>query len=163
MYVAAMIARAAVNEDPEDIVSTGLHYVPKTSRLYEALSRILEDYRHGVSAKSWSERFHKEWDDEPFHNWCHVISNACIVTAAILYCGGDFLKSICFAVSEGFDTDCNGATVGSVVGMMRGSSVIPESWLQPFHGKLRTQLFEIGDVTFDEMIEKTLKHIENRK
>ena len=163
MYVSAMIAWAAVSSNPEDIVSTGLRYIPKTSRLYEALSGIIEDYKKGVSAKSWSERFHSEWDDEPFHNWCHVIPNACIVTASILYCGGDFLKSICFAVNEGFDTDCNGATVGSVIGMMQGASAIPESWLKPFHGKLRTQLFEIGDVTFEEMIERTLKHIENKK
>lgn len=162
MYVAAMVAQAAVSDEPADIVATGLRYIPRTSRLYEALSRILDDFKAGVSAEEWSERFHSQWDDEPFHNWCHVIPNACIVTAAVLYGGGDFLKSICFAVSEGFDTDCNGATVGSVVGMMRGAAAIPESWLEPFHGKLRTQMFEIGDVTFEEMIEKTLKHVETR-
>ena len=162
MFVAAMIARAAVSSDPADIVKTGLRCIPGTSRLYEAVSEVLSGYESGVSAAEWSKSFNEKWDDESQHHWCHVISNACIVAAAVLYGGGDFAASVCFAVNEGFDTDCNGATVGSVVGMMCGAAAIPEEWYRPFHGKLRTSLNPVGTVTFDELVEKTMKHIGNK-
>lgn len=162
MFVAAMISRAAVSSNTSDIVRTGLRCIPKTSRLYKAVSEVIDGYENGINFSDWSARFNKEWNDEIQHHWCHVISNACIVTAAVLYGKGDFSESISLAVSEAFDTDCNGATVGSIIGMMCGASAILEKWYKPFHGKLRTSINTIGTVTIDELIEKTMTHIANK-
>ena len=162
MFVAAMISRASVSSDTSDIVRTGLRCIPKTSRLYTAAAEVLAGYENGISYSEWSVHFNKKWNDEIQHHWCHVISNACIVTAAVLYGKGDFSASISLAISEGFDTDCNGATVGSVVGMICGASAIPEKWYKPFHGRLRTSINPIGTVSIDELVEKTMKHIEDK-
>ena len=64
-----------------------------------------------------------------------------IVTAVLLYGGGDYGRSICMAVQAAFDTDCNGATVGSVIGMAKGFKAISEKWLEPVRGKLKNQYF----------------------
>ena len=79
-------------------------------------------------------------DEHTDHGWCHVISNAMIVVAALLYGGGDFGKSICIAVGMAFDTDCNGATVGSILGMANGISTIPAYWMAPINDTLMTTI-----------------------
>ncbi|MBR7136854.1 MAG: ADP-ribosylglycohydrolase family protein, partial [Clostridia bacterium] len=59
----------------------------------------------------------------------------------------------------GFDTDCNGATVGSILGMMHGVETIDSKWIEPLHGKLETSIFGVGTVTIDDVVEKTMRHI----
>lgn len=63
-------------------------------------------------------RVHRRWNENKAHDWCRVISNAQIVAAALLYGEGDFEKAVTRAVYPCFDTDCNGATVGSIMGML---------------------------------------------
>ena len=84
-----------------------------------------------------------------------------IVAASLLYGGGDFGKSICMAVETGFDTDCNGATVGSVLGMAHGFAAIPESWSAPFHDTLETSVFGMGTVRVSDCVRLTLEHIQS--
>ena len=76
-----------------------------------------------------------------------------IVAMALLYGQGDFGRSVCLAVQAAFDTDCNGATVGSIVGMSRGD--VPEEWTAPFVKGLRTSLDGYPRVTVDELATRT--------
>ena len=85
-----------------------------------------------------------------------------IVTAALLYGNGDYGKSICMAVETGFDTDCNGATVGSILGMANGIESIPEYWTKPVNDTLHTTIFGIGTVKISDMAKKTLKHVNSQ-
>lgn len=82
-----------------------------------------------------------------------------IVAAALLYGEGDFGRSVCMAVEAGFDTDCNGATVGSVLGMARGIGAIGEEWKAPFGDRLTTTIFGVGTVKISDCAQKTLAHI----
>ena len=104
---------------------------------------------------------HARWDERQDHDWCHTISNAEIVAAALLYGEEDYGKSICMAVQTGFDTDCNGATVGSVVGMLAGAGGIPDKWISPFGGRLKTAIAGYGEVTAEGLAEKTAEIISN--
>jgi ADP-ribosylglycohydrolase len=78
----------------------------------------------------------------------------------LLYGKGDFTKSICLAVQACFDTDCNGATVGSIVGIMKGAESINEEWTSPFNGELETSVFGMSKVKVKDLVATTLKHIE---
>jgi hypothetical protein len=40
-------------------------------------------------------------------------------------------------VACGWDTDCNGATVGCIVGARRGALALPEKWTGPLNDTLR--------------------------
>lgn len=159
MFVSAMLACAAVCDDMTEIIEGGLSQIPATSRLYEAIQNLLSQYRAGVSENKAFKDIHTRWNEFNQHHWCHTISNAEIVTAALLYGGGQYEKSICIAVQTGFDTDCNGATVGSILGMKNGLGSIPKAWLAPIHGKLDTSIFGVGRVNLDDAIDKTMKHI----
>ena len=161
MFVAAMLAIAATTNSIEEIISGGLAEIPQTSRLYESVMSILDSYKSGVSEQNCFKMIHEKYDEHSGHDWCHTISNAMIVVAALLYGEGDFSKSICMAVETGFDTDCNGATVGSILGMANGKETISEAWSAPINNKLHTSIFGVGTVNISDCVEKTLSHIEN--
>jgi len=160
MLVAAMLAVAASTSDIKTIVRGGLSQIPSTSRLYEALTRVMEDYERGVSQRECFDAIHRKYDEHSEHDWCHTISNAMIVVASLLYGGGDYGKSICMAVETGFDTDCNGATVGSILGMANGIQSIPEYWTSPIKDCLYTSIFGFQTVKISERVQLTLEQIE---
>lgn len=160
MFASAMIAEAAVETDIEKILLAGLNEIPKTSRLHEAIAEIISDYRKGMSREDAFSGIHARWNEHNSHDWCHTISNAEIVAASLLYGKGDLGASICMAVETGFDTDCNGATVGSVLGMRNGAWSIDDKWTKPFNNLLDTSIFGVGMVNLSDMARKTIQHIE---
>lgn len=160
MFISAMIACAAVTDNIEDIIFGGLAEIPETSRLFEAVMKIYTDYKNGVSPDDCFKYIHSQYDEHTDHGWCHVISNAMIVVAGLLYGEGDFGKSICIAVGMAFDTDCNGATVGSILGMRGGIDCIDDYWKKPINNKIHTSIFSVDTVDIEKAAEKTMEHIE---
>ncbi|MDD6262629.1 MAG: ADP-ribosylglycohydrolase family protein [Clostridiales bacterium] len=158
MFVAAMLSCAACSDDMTGVIRGGLGQIPAGSRLYKAITGVIEKFEKGVSAEDCMADIHAEYDEHTAHGWCHTISNAMIVAAALLYGGGDYGRSVCLAVQTGFDTDCNGATVGSVIGMMKGVKAIGAEWTDPIKGVQDTSIFGVGKVGIDTLVEKTLKH-----
>ena len=159
IFASAAIACAAVTEDVEQILLGALSQIPASSRMYEAIMNVITKYKQGVSEKDFFADLHARWNEHNVHDWCHTISNAEIVAAAMLWSDGDFGRAICMAVEQGFDTDCNGATVGSILGMRGGMHVIGEEWLAPLHGKLRTSIFGYELVDIEMLVERTMKHM----
>ena len=160
MFVAAMLACAAVTDNIKDVIYGGLAQIPATSRLYESIMRLIERYDEGVTKEEAFADIHAHWNDKNAHEWCHTISNALVVVASLLYGEGDFGKSICMSVETGFDTDCNGTTVGSIVGMMGGEGCIDEVWKKPTHGYLETTVFGVTMCKISDIIDKTIEHME---
>lgn len=159
MFASAMIAAAAVYDDIVKIIKTGLEQIPRTSRLHESICNVLKWHENGISCDECFAKIHELYDENDSHDWTHTISNAMIVCIALLYGEGDYSKSICLAVQTGFDTDCNGATVGSVLGMRNGIDKIDDKWKKPVAGKLDTAIFGMGRVNISDLVDKTLKHI----
>lgn len=160
MFVAAMLAWAAVTENLIQIIEGGLAQIPCTSRLHESICKILDMYRRGETREAAFAAIHKSYDEFTDHGWCHTIPNAMIVAAALLYGKGDYGKSICMAVETGFDTDCNGATVGSILGMLNGIDGIGDEWKKPIGDKLYTNIGDYNSVSIRACVQKTLQHIE---
>lgn len=158
MFVAAMLAGAAVTNNPKQVIKIGLGQIPSTSRLYEKVSEIINMHDSGVGLDECYRKIHSVFDENSSHGWCHTISNAMIVVMALLY-GSDFSDAVGIAVQTGFDTDCNGATVGSVYGMMNGIESIGEEWTSPINKKLKTNIIGKSIYDIDTLIDTTLKHI----
>ena len=162
LFVAAALAVAAVTDNIEDIILGSLAQIPYSSRFYEAVMRVLENYKNGMPEEEAYKLIHDEYDEYTEHGWCHTLSNAMVVTASLLYGGGDYSRSICLAVQTGFDTDCNGATVGSILGMANGLESIPEYWGKRYNDKLETSIFEVGTVKISDCVKRTIEHIEQK-
>ena len=161
MFVSAMLAVAATTNNIEQIILGGLSEIPYTSRLYEEVMRVLDAYRGGISQENCFAMIHERYD-EYTNDWCHAHPNAMIVVASLLYGKGDYGKSICMSVETGFDTDCNGATVGSVLGMANGIKSIPDYWTKPINDTLYTNIFGLDKVNVSERVQLTMAHIEGK-
>jgi ADP-ribosylglycohydrolase len=59
------------------------------------------------------------------------------------------------AVEAGLDTDCNGATVGSVLGAMVGAAAIPAHWTAPLNDTLDTIVAGRSTLKISELVERT--------
>lgn len=159
MFISAMISVAAAENNIEKIILAGLGEIPHTSRLYESIMSVIEDYHKGTEKEDVIKRIHCEYDEHTGYGWCHTIPNAMIVTASLLYGENDYGKSICMAVQACFDTDCNAATVGSVLGMKNGIDSIGEEWTKPLENTIHTAIFGSEEIKISDCIELNLKHI----
>ena len=66
------------------------------------------------------------------------------------------------AMECGYDTDCNGATVGSIMGIMIGAKNIPESWKNNVTGILRTGVSGFYQVSIEELTRRTCAIIDKK-
>jgi ADP-ribosylglycohydrolase len=138
MWVAAMLAAAYVETDWARIIRAGLAQVPAKCRLREEVEKVLAMRAAGVTYAEAADRIHAQWNEGVGHHWCHTNSNAQIVALGLLYGDNDFEKTIAGAVMPGFDTDCNGATCGSLWGVRNGVDKVPGKWARPMRDTIHT-------------------------
>jgi ADP-ribosylglycohydrolase len=138
MFCAAAIARAAVSMDIWDIIKNGLGQIPEKSRLAEGVKKVFAWHEEGQSWEEAVQSLHRIYDEKNNHHWCHAVTNAMVCVIALLWGEEDFEKTIGIAVCAGFDTDCNAATVGSIIGMITGAKELPEKWVKPLNNKVKS-------------------------
>ncbi|CAM5471225.1 Formyl-CoA:oxalate CoA-transferase [Streptomyces griseomycini] len=120
MFTAAVIARAATGDhDVHACLRTGLTVVPPRSRLARAVRQAVRLAREHTDFAAVVDRLHALHGAT--HHWVHAVPNTALITAALTHADGDFTGSVCRAVSGGWDTDSNGATAGSIAGLLAGS------------------------------------------
>ena len=163
MWVAAMLAAAYVLTDWPAIIRAGLAQVPRRSRLHAGIGHILALHAAGVPHEAVIDGIHREWNEFTTHGWCHTIANAQIVATSLLYGADDFTTTIAHAVAAGFDTDCNGATCGSLWGVKHGEKALPTGWLKPLRNKLKTNLAAYPELSLDEMADKIVSVAESMR
>ncbi len=159
MWLSAMVAAAFCLSDVREVLKAGLKVIPKRSRLHEAVLDAMTWPEEGLDWEAALDRVHQRWDEDNQHHWCHTISNAVIVTLALLYGGGDLEKTLGIALTAGFDTDCNAATAGSVLGAMLGAKALPEKWIAPLNDTLLTGVDGYNRVSISGMAKKTMEYL----
>lgn len=157
MFVAAMLAAAAVTDNPGKIIKAGLSQIPENCRLAEKVKQVMGWKTAGVTWEEAIANLHNEYDEKLSINLTHTITNAMIVCIGLLYGGMDLGKSICIAVQAAFDTDCNGATVGSIVGLVNGADALPEEWIKPLNNTLKSGVDGFGMIKISELARRTLE------
>jgi hypothetical protein len=157
MWVAAMLAAAPAVSDLRKLIEIGLGEAPRRSRFAEGVRDVLAWHAEGLDYRQAIGRIHQRWDENHWHDWHHVVANAQVVATALLWSEGDFGKAITQAVFPGFDTDCNGATTGSIMGMVLGAGGIDRRWTDLMNDTLLTGVAGYYSVRISAMAERTLQ------
>ncbi|MEU6802168.1 ADP-ribosylglycohydrolase family protein [Streptomyces neyagawaensis] len=158
MFVAAVIAEAATGaHDIHHCLRTGLTVVPEQSRLAEAIRHALRLAGEERDFDRIVDALHTTYAD---HHWVHALPNTALLTAALTHADGDFTASVCRAVSGGWDTDSNGATAGSIAGLLAGSPrALPDRWTAPLKNRLATSVGDFNGIGFDALAHLTHREI----
>ena len=157
MWVSAMLAKAAVCDDIETVILSGMRQIPTESRLHAELSEMLRRYHAGETAEKAAGYILTKYDENNGHHWCHTISNAAIVALGLLWGEKDFARTMELCLTMGFDTDCNCATAGSVLGMMLGAEKLPKKWIDPLCDTVLSGVDGFGLVKISDMAKRTVK------
>ncbi len=128
MYLAALESAAFVVSDPHELIEVGLSLIPPDCRTARAVRDVLKWHREGVE---WTKCRELLLDKHGHYNPQDSPQNQGIVTLGWLYGDGDFGDSILKAVNCGEDTDCTGATLGAIMGIVHGAEAIPAKWKDP--------------------------------
>jgi ADP-ribosylglycohydrolase len=154
MLVCAMIAAAYVERDIAKIIEIGLSEIPAKSRLAEAVRNVVT---------WWKES--GDWEKVAGHidehygalQGCHTITNAAIVILGLLAGADDFTAGLAASIMPGYDTDCNGATVGSILGVRCAASAIPGHWTEPLKDKVTTIIASVHEARICDLARRTVK------
>lgn len=134
-------------------LAAGLRVVPPRSRFAHAVRFGVGAARGESGFDAVADRLHAEYGS---YHWVHVLPNAALLAAALTHADGDFSDSICRAVSGGWDTDSNGATAGSLAGLLAGRpTALPAHWTAPLKNRLATSVPGFDAIGFDALAEQT--------
>lgn len=154
MLVSAMISASFATDNIEEVIEVGLSVIPKRSRLSEAVRDVVAWSRQFSNWKSTWSKINEKYGR---YHFAHTINNAALVIMGLLYGGGDFERSITISVMGGWDTDCNGATVGSILGVMHGAERIHEKWVRPLSNRVRSFVIGYDNSRISDLAKRTLK------
>ena len=129
IFVAAMESAAFMISDLDTLIKIGLSKIPENCQVARYIRLVCDCYKRGVDWKDARNAIVHE-NEVTGLGWFQAPGNIAFAVLGLLYGEGDFKKSILLAVDCGDDTDCTGATVGALMGIMYGPSIIPEDWAE---------------------------------
>ncbi len=152
MFVAALLADSFTNPSLSSSIEVALRCVPGTSGVAEAVT-----FGQAAAAEGdWEKAVGSIADHYQGYHWVHSLNNLSLVVAALTHGDGDFGRSICSVVMGGWDTDSNGATVGSVLGVRTGAAGLADRWTAPLKNRVASTLPGFDGVGFDELAARTV-------
>lgn len=119
--IAALVAMAFVENDRQRMLDAAQQLIPADCLIH----KLIEDVRgwHQQWPADWRATFAKvkaHYGYDKFGGGCHMIPNHALIILALLHGDGDFQKSLMIVNTCGWDTDCNSANVGCILGVMLG-------------------------------------------
>ncbi|MFA5803456.1 MAG: ADP-ribosylglycohydrolase family protein [Melioribacteraceae bacterium] len=154
IFFAAAIAASFKFDKVQDIINEALSFVPPKSRFAKAIRFVLSI---PVQEQSWDETVDSLYQKFGMYHWVHTINNAALVVAALLSAKGNYERAICNVVMGGWDTDCNGATVGSIMGTMLGAKKLPSKWIDPLNNRIRSSIKGFDNALLSDLAKRTSK------
>ena len=138
-FIAALVSMAFSEADPRKLLQSGLDLIPADSDYARVVRAVIEF--HDAQPDDWHAAYrfiHENFGYDRYAGLVHIIPNAAIVVMALLYGAGEFSRAIQIATMAGWDTDCNVANVGAIMGVAVGLEGIAKRWREPVNDILVT-------------------------
>jgi len=139
MFFSAAIAAAFVVDDPVEALEIGLTEIPKNCRTTAAVKEALRWCKRDGDWDKTTGRILAKYEGM---SMAHTLNNAALTVAGLYYGAKDFGKTIALTVMGGVDTDCTGATAGSLLGAVLGAKRLPKSWAEPLGTRAESYLID---------------------
>jgi hypothetical protein len=109
------------------LIRIGLAMIPPSCNIARVIREAVWLHQNGLRWAQARDRIVRVYgNDQP----CNAIQNHGFTLLGWLY-GRDFGDKLCKAVNCGYDTDCTGATLGALLGIIGGTNAIPREWSDP--------------------------------
>ena len=154
MWAAALVASAFRAPSARDAIVASLDHIPPRSRLHDALRDVLAIHAGGAT---WDAAIGQIQRHYGHYSWVHTINNAALIAAGLLWGEGDFSATVGLTVQGGWDTDSNGATAGSVAGVLAGAAALPAHFVDPLEDRVRSALFGFDDSRISDLAARTTR------
>ncbi len=154
MFVAAMISAAFVHTSVDEIINAGLGEIPKNCRLAAAVRETITWCREEENWEAVWARIDASYGK---YHGVHTINNAALVVMGLIFGSENFETGIVTTVRGGWDTDCNGATVGSILGVKFGAQALPSKWTRVFNDTLKSAVQGHEKNKISQLAERTLR------
>jgi ADP-ribosylglycohydrolase len=152
LWSAALVAEAFTASTVAEAFEASLAHVPPRSRLAEALHDVNGMRRKGVS---WDDALAGIQERYSHYSWVHTIPNAALIAAGLLWGENDYAATVGLTVMGGWDTDSNGATAGSVAGVVLGAAALPGTFVTPLRDHTRSALFGFDNSRISDLARRT--------
>lgn len=161
IFTASLESAAYYESDIHKLIDIALSKIPQECRVHKAVSLVKGEYRKGTPYREVREMLVEQSKDI---GWFQAPANVGFVVIGLLYGEGDFKKSMIYAINCGDDTDCTGATVGAVLGIIGGKDSIPADWQEYIGDSILTIAVNGQFVTYfpkscTELTERVLNQI----
>ena len=155
--IAAMLAQGFVESDLNALLDTAAGLIPADS----TIARVIRDVRawHEAAPDDWRAtlaQIQANYGYDKYGGACHMVPNHALIIMALLYGGDDFRKAQMIVNTSGWDTDCNAANVGAILGVKNGLAGIDSSdydWRGPVADRLYLSTADGGRAISDAVIE----------
>jgi len=144
VFFSVLLADTLAHGDPVRAIDTAEQYVPPRSRFAEMIRFVKAECAREACWEKVNQAMYERYASEA-KTFNHSLTNAAIVLIGLLKGERDFTKTLGIAVMCGMDTDCTGATAGSIMGCALGTKGIPEHWTKPIDNIARTTLANMSD------------------
>ena len=157
IFTAVLESAAFFESDLCKLIELGLSRIPSDSRVAGSVRLACRLFDEGKSLREARDEIVRANADL---GWFQAPGNLGFTVLGLLYGGGDFGKTLCYAVNCGDDTDCTAATAGSILGIMYGAKNIPEQWIAPIGRTIQTVAINRFELpvpgTIDELTDRVV-------
>ncbi len=128
VVVAAMVSAAFTIKKMDRLLDIGVSFIPQDCLIAQVHRDVRKWCREDGDWEVTMGRIQEKYGYQRFGGGVHVIPNHALMVMAWCYGKESFRKALAIAVSAGWDTDCNGGNVGTVMGVLLGLDKICEEY-----------------------------------